>query len=187
MNNIPDQRIASADMKKKRLKRWLRDHSGEFLGIASVITVVNWISSGWKSWTRILHKVSLTWILNDATPGCTSWRGYRAGSWLCGCEQLRAMHELIIHAITDWTARDQGNNVAISYSTCVAASQTQTANVCSSVCVSLGTSQTASNILTLWKGSCRCCRAWSVAQLNSPSAGAVLSFKENTARLEHDL
>lgn len=53
------------------------------------------LNSIWKGWTHIPHTVGLTCILNEATPGCTVHHGEVTGSWLCGCKQLWAMHELM--------------------------------------------------------------------------------------------
>lgn len=63
---------------------------------------------------HILRKVSLTYIHNEATPGCTSW-GKLQGRVLGSVVASNSGRELIMYPITDWTAWDQSNKMRLSY------------------------------------------------------------------------
>lgn len=113
---------------------------------------------------RLKHKVSLTYILNEATPGCTSWGNYRVwvlALWLCGrswsCIQL--LIELPGTRAIRWLSLTCPIPHNVTYCIqpvwmCVWASS-----------LSDYMTQTANSTIALWKGRCRCSITCSVAHL----------------------
>lgn len=121
-----------------------------------------------KAETHILHKVSLTYILNEATPGCTSWRNYRVGSWLCGCKQLN--RERADHASNYWLNCQGNKAIRGLFLTCVISYNSTYTNYVRVWALSLPgyMTQTASGTIALWKGRRSCRKTCSVAHLSFP-------------------
>lgn len=117
---------------------------------------------------HILRKVSLTYILNEATPGCTSW-GKLQGRVLGSVAASNSGRELIMNPITDWTARDQSNKMRLSYLLFLITSRTN--------CVRF---RTLSEVVGAAKHALLLTSAF-------PSEAVIRPFKENTARFQRDL